>query len=175
MLPLDGANSRALTAWLAMPAEHATDFDTVARAIAILLEVPVVLISTLDDDRHIFVGTYGVSHEAGDDVSPLCLEVVTLKRPVLMQDARRHLPASIRDDCGTALVSCMGLPITGRDGTCSGAVSVFRKEDRSWQDRDLVVLRGFNELLAELLAERRQRRELPSELHAASLGPESSL
>lgn len=132
-----------------------TDFDLVARTIADQLDVPVVLISMLHGDAHVFVGAHGVSKESADHVTPLCLEVVTLQRPVLMQDARRHLVAGARDDRGIPLVSFMGLPITHRDGTCLGAVSTFREEHRCWHGPDLVVLRGFVALLSALFAERR--------------------
>lgn len=132
-----------------------TDFDSVARTIADLIDAPVVLISLLDGEEHVFAGVHGVAKESADHVTPLCLEVVTLQRPVLMQDARRHLVVGARDDRGSALVSFMGLPITCRDGTCLGAVSAFREEHRCWHGPDLVVLRGFVALLAALFAERR--------------------
>jgi hypothetical protein len=130
-----------------------SDLDSIAHMIAGLLDAPVVLISLLDGEEHLFVGTHGVAEGSADHVSPLCLEVVTLQRPVLMQDARRHLAAGARDDRGVALVSFMGLPINGRDGTCLGAVSVFREEGRCWQSADLVVLRSFVTLLSALFGD----------------------
>jgi len=150
------ASTKAGAAWIAPLC--LTDLDLAARTIADLLDVPVVLISMLDGEDHVFVGAHGVSKEAADHVTPLCLEVVTLQRPVLMQDARRHLVAGARDDRGIALVSFMGLPITRRDGTCLGAVSAFREEHRCWDGSDLVVLRGFVALLSALFAERRHPR-----------------
>ncbi len=132
-----------------MPAEPI--LDGVASAIAILLDVPVVLISVIHDKRQVFVGAHGVANDDADDVSPLSLEVATLNRPVLMQDARRHLVEGACDLRGVALFSYMGLPIAGDGGACLGAVSAFREHDRTWRGRDLVVLREFAELLGELL------------------------
>ena len=146
------------------------DFDLIAHTIAGLLDVPVVLISMLDGEEHVFVGAHGVSKSSADHVTPLCLEVVTLRRPVLMQDARRHLVTGAQDDRGISLVSFMGLPITRRDGTCLGAVSAFREEHRCWHGPDLVVLRGFVALLSALFAERRHPRLAefsPSSGHAS--------
>jgi GAF domain-containing protein len=149
--PIESTHARAT--WIAPLLS--TDFDVAARAIAGLLDVPVVLISMLADQDHVFVGAHGVLKESADHVTPLCLEVATLQQPVLMQDARRHLVAGARDDRGIALVAFMGLPITGRDGTCLGAVCTFREEHRRWSRSDLIMLRSFVELLTALLTERR--------------------
>lgn len=146
------ASTDAGPAWIA---PLLTGFDSVARTIAGLLDVPVVLISMLDGQDHVFVGAHGVSKEFADHMTPLCLEVVTLHQPVLMHDARRHLVAGARDDRGIALAGFMGLPITCRDGTCLGAVCAFREEHRRWHSPDLVMLRGFVELFSALLVERR--------------------
>jgi hypothetical protein len=136
-----------------IPPPPISKLDLVARMIADVIDVPVVLISTLDGEEHVFVGTHGVSRESADQVTPLCLEVVMLERPVLMQDARRHLALGARADHGIALVSFMGLPITDRDGRCLGAVSAFREEHHCWRGRDLVVLRSFVALLSTLILE----------------------
>lgn len=146
--------SATFNAWSPMLGGTSADLDAVARSIAIILDVPVILIGALVDDRHVFLGVHGVSKDAADDVSPLCLEVVTLNRPVLMQDARRHLAIGAHDELGTKLVSYMGLPIARRDGVCLGAISAFREAQHEWGGHDLVLLRGFVDLLAAILSER---------------------
>ena len=131
-----------------MPADHR--FDTIAAALAGLLDAPLVAISVRDGDQQHLVGSHGVSEADLAGMRPLLLEVVLLGRPVLLQDARRRLAAAHRG-WSLPFVSYLGVPIAMHDGTSIGAVSVLSHRC-NWQDRDLDATRAIAAVAADVMA-----------------------
>src|SRR5687767_6954680 len=79
--------------------------DRIASAAAALLDVPLVLISSFDGRRQVYVGSHGLAKLRANKPSPLCREVASAGRPIVMQDVRRRLPAAARGVCGFELVA----------------------------------------------------------------------
>lgn len=125
--------------------------DRIASAAATLLDVPLVLISVFDGPRQIYVGSHGLPKMRADEPSPLCREVAIAGRPIVMQDARRRLPAAARGAWGFELVAYAGVALNLLDPSRVGALAVLTPARRAWQSRDVHVLRCLADAAAAIL------------------------
>lgn len=132
--------------------------DRLAKGVALLLEVPRVLISIFHDSHHIVIGAHSTSAlpvQVGDDeLLALCRDVAVGKRPVMLQDARRRMRTDLKSG---AFVSCAGVPLPFVEGPYAGAITVCDITRRGWQDRDLLVLRCFADAVATIVEVRASR------------------
>lgn len=126
--------------------------DRIASAAAALLDVPLVLITLFDGPRPIYVGSHGLAKVRADQPSPLCFEVATTGRPMMMQDARRRLPAAARGVWGFELVAYAGVALDPLDPACVGALAALTPARRAWQSGDLHALRCLADAAAAILA-----------------------
>ena len=134
--------------------------DRIASAGAALLDVPLVLISVFQDARQIYVGSHGLAKMRADEPSPLCREVAAAGKPIVMQDARRRLPAAACGVWGFELVAYAGVALNLHDPTRMGALAVLTPARRSWQSQDLHVLRCLGDAAAAILDMRAGCEEL---------------
>jgi diguanylate cyclase (GGDEF)-like protein len=149
---LDDIGLRTSTPW--------SELDAIAGSAASLLGVPIALISVLDDARQVLKGAHGLpaplaaSRVTG--VSPMCRQVVWTGRPVVVQDARNRVAQS-GDDAIVALRigGYAGVPLTMPDGTCFAVLSAISPQPRTWNSRDVDVLRALG-ATAMAIVERQQ-------------------
>ena len=125
--------------------------DQIAGAAAALLDVPLVLISTLDGPRQSFVGSHGLGKLRIDEPSPLCRDVASSGRPIVMQDARTRIPAAARGIWGFELVAYAGVALSLLDPSRSGALGALTPARRAWQSHDLQVLRCLADAASAIL------------------------
>jgi diguanylate cyclase (GGDEF)-like protein len=125
--------------------------DRIASSAATMLGVPLVLISVLDGPHQIHVGSHGLPGMRANEPSPLCREVAIAGRPIMLQDARRRLPASARDLWGFELVGYAGVAMNLHAPARLGALAVFSPVRRAWQSQDLHVLRCLTDAAAAVL------------------------
>ena len=125
--------------------------DQIASAAAVLLDVRMVLISMVAGPRQMFVGACGLAEVHADEESPLCRDVATTGRPIVLQDARRRLPARTRGAWGFDLVGYAGVALSLRDPDRAGALAAMTSVRRAWQSRDLDVLRCLAAAAAAIL------------------------
>ncbi|WP_089278002.1 GAF domain-containing protein [Antarctobacter heliothermus] len=114
-----------------------------ARIAARLLDVPVSLVSFVDDTRQYFsahVGLEGdVARESGSGLShSLCQYVVKSQEPLIVTDAR-HDPrvcenGAVRD---LGVVAYLGVPIRSPDGHVLGSFCVIDRKPRNWSEDDV--------------------------------------
>jgi GAF domain-containing protein len=123
----------------------------IASAAAGLLDVPLVLISVFDGPRQMYVGSHGLANMRANEPSPLCREVASAGRPIVMQDARRRLPAAARGVWGFELVAYAGVALNLLDPSRVGALAVLTPARRAWQSHDLHVLRCLADAAAAIL------------------------
>ena len=133
--------------------------DRLAKAIALLINVPRVLISIFHESHHIVLGahTTGKRPVGDDELLDFGRDVATGRRPVMLQDARRRMKTDLDSD---TFVACAGVPLPFADGVYTGAIAVCDITRRGWQDRDLLVLRCFADTVATIV-----------ELRASQHGP----
>jgi GAF domain-containing protein len=125
--------------------------DRVAAAAATLLDVPLVLISVLDGPRQVYVGSHGLARSHVNEPSPLCREVASAGKPIVMQDARTRLPAAARGVWGFELVSYAGVTLNLLDRSHAGTLAALAPSRRAWQDHDLQILHCLADTAAAIL------------------------
>jgi GAF domain-containing protein len=133
-----------------------TPLDRLASALAAILEVPLVLISTFEESRQLFVGAHGLVGAARSDRSSetnmVCRQVMDCGRPSLLQDMRLRFPVAARQCWGGFEVGgYAGVPLTSSNGSCIGTLAAFDRNHRAWGARDLVVLRAFGDAATAVL------------------------
>ncbi|WP_417210681.1 HWE histidine kinase domain-containing protein [Antarctobacter sp.] len=114
-----------------------------ARLAARLLDVPVSLVTFVDDVRQYFsahVGLEGdVACESGTALShSMCQFVVKTHEPLIVTDARQDARVSdngaVRD---MGVVAYLGVPIRSPDGHVLGSFCVIDRKPRDWHDDDV--------------------------------------
>ncbi|WP_323771464.1 sensor histidine kinase [Antarctobacter sp.] len=114
-----------------------------ARIAARLLDVPVSLVSFVDDARQYFsahVGLEGdVARESGTALShSLCQYVVKTHEPLIVTDARQDPRVcdngAVRD---MGVVAYLGVPIRSPDGHVLGSFCVIDRKPRDWHEDDV--------------------------------------
>jgi diguanylate cyclase (GGDEF)-like protein len=149
---LDDIGLRTATPW--------SELDAIAAAASSLLDAPIALISVLDDSRQVLKGAHGVPASVVASrvtaVSPMCRQVVASGRPVVVQDARNRSPQP-GDDAIVALRigGYLGVPLSLPNGTCFAALAAISPRPRTWNDRDVEILRALG-ATAMAIIERKQ-------------------
>lgn len=125
--------------------------DRIASAAAALLDVPLVLISVLDGARQSYVGSHGLAKMRTNEPSPLCRDVATVGRPIVLQDVRRRLPGAARGMWGFELVAYAGVALNLLHPSRTGTLAVLTPARRGWQSADLRILRSLADAAAAVL------------------------
>jgi diguanylate cyclase (GGDEF)-like protein len=125
--------------------------DQIASAAATLLDARVVLISVFEGPRQIFVGSHGLATVHAAEPSSLCRDVAAAGRPIVLQDARRRLPARTGSVWGFDLAGYAGVPMSLRDPDRAGAFAAITSVPRAWQSQDLRVLHALSAAAAAVL------------------------
>lgn len=151
-------------------------FDRVTRLVRDVLDVPVCLVSLIDEDRQVFKSGAGLTEPwASRRETPLshsfCKHVVRAGEPLIVQDARadprvRHNLA-VRE---LNVIAYLGVPIR-LSGTAVGALCAISDRPRAWTEREVERLRDFaaiidNEIALHRLADERDTARRQAELLA---------
>ena len=123
--------------------EHLTDH------VRDVLNVPVAIVTLVDEDRQVFAGHSGLPApwaEMGETpmTHSFCQHVVDRATPLVVPDARlddllKHNQAI--GDIG--VVAYLGVPLTLPDGEVVGALAAIDSEARSWSETDMRRLRSI--------------------------------
>jgi two-component sensor histidine kinase len=126
------------------PAEDV--FDRLTRLAARLLDVPVSLVSLVDDQRQFFKSACGLGAPWSEArQTPLshsfCQHVVLSDAPLIIHDARRDARVcdnlAIRD---LDVVAYLGIPLHAPDGQPLGSFCAIDSKPRDWTDDELSLL-----------------------------------
>jgi GAF domain-containing protein len=155
----------ALRAADLLDAPAVEDFDRVTRMAAELLDVPVVLVSLVDDERQFFLSCVGLGRPLSERrETPLshsfCQYVVAGEEPLVIADARR-VPW-LRDNGAVTelgIVAYAGFPLRTGDGQPIGSFCAIDDEPREWSRRELDLLRDFAAIVQSELDLRAARDE----------------
>ncbi|MEU4427132.1 SpoIIE family protein phosphatase [Actinoplanes sp. NPDC024001] len=121
-------------------------FDRIAGLVRTLLDVPVALISLLDDRRQFFPGQAGLAEPwATTRQTPLshaiCQHVAAVQGPLVVTDARDDQRCSGNPAVTElAIAGYAGMPLTDADGTVLGALCAIDHEPREWAPTELSLL-----------------------------------
>ena len=148
------------------PAEPS--FDRLTQLVCRFLDVPVSLVSLVDDQRQFFKAACGLGGWAGaarqtDLTHSFCQHVVNSGEPLIVADAREHplLKTNLAiPDLG--VIAYMGFPIRNPDGFVLGSFCAIDTKPRAWTQSEVELMANLVELVGTevamrcLNAERRQ-------------------
>ncbi|MFC5177613.1 GAF domain-containing SpoIIE family protein phosphatase [Nocardioides taihuensis] len=135
-------------------------FDRYARMVRRTLDVPVALVSLIEDDRQVFPGAQGLPEPwQSTRETPLthsfCQYVVTDQRPLVVADARTD--GRVSDNLAIpdlGVVAYAGWPVTDHLGQTIGSLCAIDKLPRQWSEYEL---QGLADLAAACSAEISER------------------
>ena len=143
--PSDAARVRAVLD-TGLDAAGEPVFDRIAGLVRALLDVPVALVSLLDDRRQFFPGAAGLTGPwAARRETPLshalCQHVAVAQEPLIVADARRDTRCNANPAVADLdIVGYAGMPLTDADGTVLGALCAIDHEPRTWTEAELSTL-----------------------------------
>ncbi len=122
-------------------------FDRLTRLVSRLLDVPVALVSLVDEDRQFFKAQFGLEGPwAALGESPLdrsfCKFTLGSSEPLVIEDAR--VDPLVRDNLGIGelgIVAYLGMPLTSDDGQTIGSLCAIDHRPRNWSDQQIEDLR----------------------------------
>jgi GAF domain-containing protein len=143
-------------------------FDRLARLAARILDVPISLVTIVEEDRQRFPGQVGLAEPwATRRETPLsysfCKHVVAAGAPVEIVDARED--DRVRDNPAIpefGIVAYLGVPLASPDGTVLGSVCAMDQRPRTWTADDRALLTDLcaaaaTEVHLRLLLDRERR------------------
>jgi signal transduction histidine kinase len=133
------------TALLDSPQEEA--FDRLTRLASHALNVPVALVSLVDEDRQFFKSCIGLPDPWGSQRgTPLshsfCQHAVASGEPLVIEDARKH--PLVRDNLAIRdldVIAYAGVPLVTSDGAVLGTFCAIDSKPRRWTDDDVEFVR----------------------------------
>jgi len=156
-------------------AEPDEAFDRFASLVKRLLDVPIALISLVDDERQFFPGQVGLAEPwDAKRETPLthsfCQHVVIEGEAKVFPDARIY--AQVRDNLAIpdlGVIAYAGMPLTDADGRTLGSLCAIDTKPRAWTKAELQTLHDLSQACSSELR-LRISRELADEArrHAES-------
>ncbi len=154
------------------PAEQG--FDRVTGLMGRLLQVPVALVSLVDDGRQFFKSCHGTLAEPWHSLreTPLshsfCQYVVTGNSPLIIEDARSH--DLVKNNLAVpdlGVIAYLGFPLTDPEGNVFGSLCAIDGEARQWSSSEIETVREFAAVISdeihlhlEILARRKSEESL---------------
>ena len=157
-------------------------FDRLTRLAQRILEVPITLVSLVDDHRQFFKSACGLpepwaSRRATPLSHSLCQHVVASGQPLVIEDAREH--PLLRDNLALRdlnVVAYLGMPLKTADGQTVGSFCAIDTGRRIWSPSEQETMRELaTSVMSEIalsLANRdmeEQVRVRTCELHVANI------
>ncbi|MEI6740959.1 MAG: ATP-binding protein [Gemmatimonadaceae bacterium] len=127
------------------PYPHAS-FDAVTRVVTRVLQVPIALVSLVDDRQQHFVGATGLGAELATCRSTplgesLCQHVVTSGATLRIDDIRVHPTyASHPAIASLGVVAYLGVPLTTSSRLTLGTLCAIDAQARGWTDAEVALL-----------------------------------
>lgn len=137
--------------------QHGIDFDRVTDLASRAANVPVSLVSLVDEERQIFAGACGLPEElASARQTPLshsfCKHVVHRRSPLVIPDARKHeLVSGNPAIADFGVVAYLGFPVLGAGRHVYGSLCAIDTRPRDWRDDDIEIMRGFASIVSSLI------------------------
>jgi signal transduction histidine kinase len=136
---------------------HGIDFDRVTELAARAANVPISLVSLVDQDRQVFAGASGLSGDlATSRQTPIhysfCQHAVNLRQPLVIPDARKN-PLVAKNPAieEFGVKAYLGFPVLGAGQHLYGAVCAVDTSPRQWRDEEIEIMRGFTSIVSALI------------------------
>lgn len=133
-------------------------FGHLTELVRVALDVPVAIISIVDEDRQVFAGHTGLPEPwASRGETPMthsfCQHVVERQAPLIVNDARTHqLVADNLAISDLGVVAYLGVPVLLPTGEVMGALAAIDTKPRSWTDHDRRTLEAISRVVENEIA-----------------------
>jgi PAS domain S-box-containing protein len=139
-------------------------FDRITRLAVAVLQVPVALVSLVDEDRQFFKSCIGLAEPwASARQTPLshsfCQHVVASSEPLIIEDARRH--PLVQHNLAIPdlnVIAYLGIPLITSEGDVLGSFCVIDSEPRVWAEEEISTLTGLAAIVMTEIELRRAAR-----------------
>src|SRR5437763_2331952 len=143
----DPARLAALRATALLDSPGEEGFDRLTRLATQLLDVPVALVSLVDEDRQFFKSCIGLPEpwlsRRGTALShSFCQHAVASGEPLVIEDAREH--PLVRDNLAITdldVIAYAGIPLITSEGEALGTFCAIDSRPRRWSDEDVAFVR----------------------------------
>lgn len=136
-------------------------FDRITLLATQLFDVPISIVSIVDEDRIWFKSAYGVDVQEIDRAPGLCASAILQDAPWIVTDARvdpRTLTNSlVVGELGLRFYA--GVPLTTFDGHNLGTLNIIDVEPREMTDTEMVALRSLAAIVVDELELRLAARQ----------------
>jgi PAS domain S-box-containing protein len=136
----------------------AAQFAHLTELVRTMLDVPVAIISIVDEDRQVFAGHCGLPEPwASRGETPMthsfCQHVVAEDRPLIVRDANLHdLVMENHAIVDLGVIAYLGVPIRLPTGELVGALAAIHTQPRDWSDRDRKSLESLATVVEKEIA-----------------------
>ena len=169
---LDAARLHSLDRSGLLDAPPQAVFDRLTRLVQRVLDVPVALVTLVDEDRQVFLSAQGlVGPYAAARQTPLshsfCQHVVGTGERLKVENALDH--PLVRDNPAIkdfGVVAYLGMPLLTMDGQVLGALCAIDREQRAWTEADESAMADLAAMAANELAMRDLAGELEARIQA---------
>lgn len=148
---------KILSSYKVLDSEPEADYDNINKLVAMICDVPVSLISIMDENRFYFKSSLGVSlHEASRDIS-FCNHAVLETDVMVVNDAR--LDYRFKDNVlvkQNKVVFYAGVPLMNNEGFVLGSICVYDYKKRHLDDQQKESLRILSAQVVHLLELRKK-------------------
>ena len=147
-------------------------FDNITRMVGLALDVPIALVSLLDNDRQWFLSRYGLNVSQTPRIWSFCGHVVASRRPLEVPDAPQDVrfadnPLVLEDP---KIRFYAGSPLRTPDGHILGTLCAIAPTPRQLTDAQRELLTLLADQVVEILEQRRRAMELTRALALALTG-----
>lgn len=133
-------------------------FAALSEHVRVMLDVPVAIISLVEEDRQVFAGQCGLPEPwATRGETPLshsfCQHVVDQRAPLVVGDAREA--PLVRDNLAIAeigVIAYLGVPVLLPTGECIGALAAIDTVPHRWSEHDVKVMTSLARVLENDIA-----------------------
>jgi signal transduction histidine kinase len=143
----DPGRLAALRATALLDSEPEEGFDRLTRLATRVLDVPVALVSLVDEDRQFFKACIGLaepwSSERGTPLThSFCQHAVESAEPLTIEDAREH--PLVRENLAIRdldVIAYAGFPLKTREGAVLGTFCAIDSKPRRWTEDDVAFVK----------------------------------
>ena len=162
---LDESRLEALRALPLLDTSPEKAFDRLTELARDLLDIPVSLVSVVDDRRQWFKSSAGLPEPwATLRQTPLshsfCKHVVATEQPLIIEDATQH--DLVRDNLAVRdlnVIAYLGIPLMTPEGHVIGSFCAIDGACRAWEESDIKIMTELAELVMTEISLRHQIKE----------------
>lgn len=153
---------QALKEYALLDTDDEEDYDSITKLVATICDVPISLITILDQDRNFFKSHFGVSvKESPRDISFCGHAIVSDDAIFIIKDARldeRFIGNPLIEEAGSIFYA--GVPLVNPEGYALGTLCVFDHQPRTLSDAQKEALIILGKQVVNSMELRRQNSKL---------------